>query len=327
MCGAVLAAVVAAALAGCTDRQTLPVPTARPGDSLAVWPVGYDTTWIGRAVGFAVRGDRVAIVDPGRKAVHVLDRSSGEWSVLGHEGQGPREFLSPMNAAFMGDQLWVSDVQNARLTRWSPTGEYLRSDHVGVPFYFAWDPDGHPIVRSLDVQYLFEVIARDTSWGLGETAALPAPFRTAGPLVLTQPNYLILEPLEPGHFIVAENDTGTLWLASVHGGRLVLRSIRIPESIRARIRQRQAELKDAFGGWVPAFGGVHWDGRTHAWIRTVPMGILGMVVDLESAAVESVIRETSRAEGRGVVDSFLRGDTLMVLGETGIGGYRITGTE
>lgn len=72
----------------------------------------------------------IAIVGPADPIVHVVPLSGPvrEW---GRIGEGPGEFASPADVAWVGDVLWTIDVGNHRLASWSADGRLRATRTLG----------------------------------------------------------------------------------------------------------------------------------------------------------------------------------------------------
>lgn len=73
--------------------------------------------------------DKLVVVDAMQKNIKLYDPSSGEWiRTLGRGGEGPSEFLLPMNAAVTPEgQLAVLDKLQTRVSFFDPDGTFDRS--------------------------------------------------------------------------------------------------------------------------------------------------------------------------------------------------------
>lgn len=67
------------------------------------------------------RHDRLYVVDTGRQAVFVFDETSGEFA-LWNESELGVPLASPVGLAVLGDSIWVTDSELARVYRFDTTG-------------------------------------------------------------------------------------------------------------------------------------------------------------------------------------------------------------
>ena len=296
------------------------------GRTLPIALAHGDSSWIGNASGISIRGPWIAIADPVRSMVHLLDRSNGSWRSLGGEGRGPGEYTGFLAAVFVGDELWVGNMGNSRLDRYAPDGKLLASIRTEIPLSFAADDHGNAVVRAVDFEHLLQVTTEDSTWLVGDLDSLPAPLGEASRSAYMQPNFVELAPVENGRFVIAENDRGTLWAASLSGTELELTEIALSPDLRQQLMDGTAQMEALFpgpGGWSPAFDKPHVAPDGTIWIRTVPLGgdVLALLVDFSERSVHGVFVRSKHEGLRSLKATALKGDTLFYAGDTKIGAY------
>jgi hypothetical protein len=313
-CLALTGMVVACDVPGLPDD----VVVLETADPLPLMPPSEDSSaWLGIGWQMALRGQRVAIIDRARQALHLIDLETGDWRVVGSRGSGPHEFGALQKVAFIDGDLWTTDSRNARLARISWSGAHGASTPLQMPLTFARDERGWPIIRSLEETHLLQAVDSDGEPRLiGAFDSLPDGLtpQAAG---FHQPDFVSLEPIGRGVFLLAENHTGRLWIGRVRDGELILDEVSVPAVLLDAFRQRKFEIDDAFAGWAPIYNGLHFDGGGHVWVRCIPVGILGFRIDLDERRVDTVVRSNERS----VLDSALRNDTLYALTETTLMAY------
>ncbi|MGK7311369.1 MAG: hypothetical protein ACN0LA_03950 [Candidatus Longimicrobiales bacterium M2_2A_002] len=258
--------------------------------------------------------------------VHLLNRSTGTWRGLGREGRGPGEYSGFIEVAFVGDELWVGNVGNRRLDRYSADGELLASVRADLPISFAADARGNPVMRALDLEHLLAVISEDSTRLVGLLDSLPPSLGGVGRMTFVRPDFIELAPIEDGRFVIVEVYGGTLWVATLSGNDLELTEIDLPAGVRRQLADgtEQAEAMVP-GARSPAFRNVHSAPDGTVWVSTVPMGgpVLALEIDSEEGAVRRVLVKSEHEGLRNLYDTLLRGDTLFYVSETDVGAYRI----
>jgi hypothetical protein len=84
-------------------------------------PIG----WIGPSP-----SDVIAVVQIQDRRVRLFDSLGVEVGAVGQQGEGPGEFMRPVQAGWLSDDLWVNDVQLDRVTVFSPGLEVIRTIRV-----------------------------------------------------------------------------------------------------------------------------------------------------------------------------------------------------
>lgn len=78
---------------------------------------------------------RVYVLDGSAREVRVFSPDGERLRVMGGPGEGPGEFLLPVNMGLLADTLWVNDGRARRMTWFGPDGEVLFTTPTrGVPF-------------------------------------------------------------------------------------------------------------------------------------------------------------------------------------------------
>lgn len=321
-----LVAFAAALVTGCTNDRVEAVPAYQLGEAVPVSAAETDSAWIGRATGFTVRGPRIAVADPSRSMVHLLNRSTGAWRRLGREGRGPGEYSGFIAVAYVGDELWVGNVDNRRLDRYSADGELLASVRADLPVTFAADAHGNPVVRALDLEHLLTVISEDGIRRVGPLDSLPSSLGGVDRMTFMRPDFIELAPIGDGRFVIAEVYAGTLWAATLSGNDLELTEIELPAEIRRQLAEGTEQLDAMFPGTqAPALRNMHSATDGTVWVSTVPRAgpVLALEIDPEEGGVRRMLVKTEHPGLRKLHDTVLRGDTLFYVSETDVGAYRI----
>ena len=74
--------------------------------------------------------DVIAVVQIQARKVRLFDSLGVDVGSVGQQGEGPGEFMRPVQAGWLGDDLWVNDVQLDRVTVFSPGLEVVRTIRV-----------------------------------------------------------------------------------------------------------------------------------------------------------------------------------------------------
>jgi hypothetical protein len=306
--------------AGCGEESYGTAEIATPGQRVLVLAEDTDTAWLGMPAGFAVTDREILIGDVFRHSVHRVDRVSGNRTLLASEGVGPGEFQAPHLAAMMDGEIWVTDTGTHRLTRLTPEGQLLATAALRVPLTVAVDDRGRPVTQGADPGYLVEVIDSAGPHLLGELSTLPGPLAEHSYEARLQPNYVHLEPLPDGRFVVAENETGTVWIGSISNAELSLTPIALPARLLRELREFKTQIDESIrGGWVPIYQSVHACDSNRVWLRTTSTKFWGALVNIGSGEVETLV-QVDPDETIPMMDSLVRGDTLFILTDTGVEG-------
>jgi hypothetical protein len=87
-----------------------------------------------RSVQTSDKGE-VFVLDGQAREVRVFNEMGERVRAFGREGQGPGEFTRPVGMGLIGDTVWVTDIQNRRISWFSSEGNVLFSMPIqGVPF-------------------------------------------------------------------------------------------------------------------------------------------------------------------------------------------------
>ncbi len=118
-------------LLGCSDEGQIDRSGETPADTLAV------AIRIGSASGredalapiialaVSPQGDRIFLLENQTRLVRIFDRRGHFIGTAGGPGGGPGEFGNPMAIGFVGDTLWVADVQTYRFSLFDEDGRLL----------------------------------------------------------------------------------------------------------------------------------------------------------------------------------------------------------
>lgn len=68
---------------------------------------------------------RIVVLDGGDKSVIIYDSTGTFVTRFGREGNGPGEFLGPTRVELRQSQIWVFDVQHARLSQFTSQGQLI----------------------------------------------------------------------------------------------------------------------------------------------------------------------------------------------------------
>lgn len=95
-------------------------------------------------------GGEVFVIDADASRVAVFDSTGAFLRDFGREGAGPAEFRKMVIAGFSADTLWVFDAPRAKIVRFDPAGDFVRSEIVD-------DPDGPVLPLSVSPAHLLGV--------------------------------------------------------------------------------------------------------------------------------------------------------------------------
>ncbi|MBW2313009.1 MAG: 6-bladed beta-propeller [Deltaproteobacteria bacterium] len=167
--------------------------------------VGRESEALVRPAGLCIRGDRLAIADPGASAVHLLDLAARSWKVL-RKGPAGQSLVLPVEVACLPDGgVVVADSAGDALWRYSADGTALGTftqESLRRPTGLALDPDRGRL-------WVVETLAhRVTVFGLDGRTQLRVGGRGSG---LGRFNYPTL---------VASDGRGGVWLTDALNFRL-----------------------------------------------------------------------------------------------------------
>lgn len=74
-----------------------------------------------------VRGDVAYSVHENEQRLRMWNKQGRLIKEIGRNGQGPGEFAGPVSAGWRGDTLWVYDSRQARISLFTPDGQFVRS--------------------------------------------------------------------------------------------------------------------------------------------------------------------------------------------------------
>jgi hypothetical protein len=124
-------------LVGCDSSvDAPPIPELGMGAVVVGTVAGSEDRPVGRPTAVALAADGVVwIADALNHNLRRVDLASGEWTVVGREGQGPGEFRRPEGLSAENDQMWILDFGNRRLQRLSAGGEAIDAEFIESPLY------------------------------------------------------------------------------------------------------------------------------------------------------------------------------------------------
>jgi hypothetical protein len=136
---------------------------------------GEDAYMFGSISGAWATADRIYVVDPQVPAVRAFDQEGNFLHQVGSVGQGPGEYLQPMELAVTEDgRVLVTDLQGARLNMFGPDGEHIDDWPLGSPQAAVG------LLLTLDGNVYTLVFEIPTEIGSG-TVELEAAMRQVGP--------------------------------------------------------------------------------------------------------------------------------------------------
>ena len=178
--------------------------------------------------------------------VVLLDRSLDPLRIIGGEGEGPGEYLSPRGLARAEDRVLVLDGGNPRVTYLTLDGDFVTSQMVpGVVSDVASHPDLGLFVASTDDPGHY--LARVTAEGATPFGPIPEALRVevADPEQVRWPVDLVTVT---GDGTIHVLDQRHLALVSFRpDGELASASF-LPSELRARVLERREESLRAHGG-------------------------------------------------------------------------------
>jgi DNA-binding beta-propeller fold protein YncE len=102
------------------------------------WIAGAEPRNMVRPYAIAVKDGRLAVADPGARAVHLYDLAGRSYERI--EWAGERLLLSPVGVAFAGDTLYVADSALGEILGFDAKGELTRRiEGLERPTGLAWD--------------------------------------------------------------------------------------------------------------------------------------------------------------------------------------------
>lgn len=93
------------------------------------------------------------VVDADAPRIVVFDSTGAFLRSFGKEGAGPAELRLMAAAGFSADTLWVLDIRQSKIVRFSPTGDFARSERME-------NPNGPVLILSVSDRHMVGIGAR-----------------------------------------------------------------------------------------------------------------------------------------------------------------------
>jgi hypothetical protein len=112
-------------------------------------------------------GDRIAFADPANQALLLVDRRTGAITRVGRPGNGPGEFIQPMQVERLGERLAVFDRAQGRISFFTLAGAHLTDSAIPRPLrgeHYSYSQDGRILMGRLDSVPQTEQVAATLGW-------------------------------------------------------------------------------------------------------------------------------------------------------------------
>ena len=211
-----------------------------------------------------------------------MDRRLNPVRTAGRHGEGPGEYQFPMVLVRDEDEIVVLDEGHARVTHLTARGDVVRTQQLGG---FIRDMAIHPELGLLvaGMEYSGHYLSRVIESEQTPFAAKPAEFR-AEPAFFQLPNDLVavtpdgkIHVFDGRHLALISYDTAGHLLSLAY----------LPEEMRTRLLERDAEATEALGGPTVVLGSelgtvLHAMGDRGLFLRITYLDAMGLVLDPDS---------------------------------------------
>jgi hypothetical protein len=206
------------------DRSTLsdPPPETLVTPSLTIGGEESGPQSFSRVSGLvADASGRVYIADAGELAIRIFDRDGRFVRSVGRPGRGPGEFVDPTGLALVGDELFVYDPEERRLSVFDTAGAIRRQHIIPVSsFGLSWEGGIDSVGRLVDLQVVpvNDSVNRETyrrldlATGATDSGTIPD---CGIPMIPRLDLYVMVVdvPFAPGRVVWLDPDLGT-WCAN-----------------------------------------------------------------------------------------------------------------
>lgn len=245
-----------------------------------------------RARDLRFSGDRLVVLENQNSRLVIFDRDLRPVQTIGREGAGPGELRGAFSIDVLPDQYAVAEINNVRITVFSPDGSFLRSFAVPAGMeQFAYGPDGTIYVNAYDGRHYMYAVN-------GESISTPFAER---------PRDLYLEaglgetPASLGHVLVAVTRSGDVHLYDpliaglirfdAAGTRTFMRSLppRFREGLRTQTQLVAADFGGSGKGWGARATDLTVTDDDRLLLLFPPIdGVFGLIMDPETYAAQAV---------------------------------------